>query len=240
LVPKEANTGDQLLGHFHFQKRNQDDPSKKLEGNHFYLILHSLSRTPFSNNHNNQSLTSTNATNESDPPSGDSPTDQLKIDEIQMAYHLFLKIDDSDPDQQKLRKEIEKQKELLTDHYHRKLLNLLVEKEKSGLGDNFWSQNAIKKEEYTKYYLELKKWTDMDDFMYSIISVNYFLLLNLKGNALKVLNQHLSYSSKHPTLEKALFRLLLDTVQKLGWDHAFKHFQNCKLLRYPVAYPIIS
>ena len=162
------------------------------------------------------------------------------IDTTKLAAHYGVQLDADDTEATNVRKEMDKQKEVLIDALYRKAralayMDLPAKYSKPGdppakqFPESFEERNKL----FEAAYTELKKWTDPAEGKHVLLHIRRQRRHNRQASALKSLNEHIHDSP--PT--RLLFKKRSDIYDELGWDQWRDYEQKWMILRFPGSYP---
>lgn len=162
-----------------------------------------------------------------------------RVPKKRLAQQLALRVNEEDPRSAAKRKEIEQQREILTDALYRKgraiaYMDLpptpgaepmeIPKKPKT-----YKARNKL----FEQNYAELRKWVDMTDPKYVLLNIRRERRRERPAAALLLL---LDLMKKQPT-RQLLYKKRGDILGELGWKHWQAYANAWKIIRFPDAYP---
>ncbi|PRP81954.1 hypothetical protein PROFUN_10526 [Planoprotostelium fungivorum] len=144
-----------------------------------------------------------------------------KISEKEMAAHYGTKVDNSDPEQLRVRKEWDETKEIYINTLHRRSVA-------------FAELGSTKEAEETKK--ELKKWVEEDNVKLLALEATQNKLQGHHALSLAAATKKLSSLSASDSTKKDLLDRQIECVKALGWNHWSDYLSQNKLTSYPVHY----
>lgn len=184
-----------------------------------------------------------------------------QIDQEALAAHYGVKLDPDDKAGAKVRKEMDKQKTVLTDALHRKakaLFDLAAKSRAEGqpeplthdagnaqarTGPAAARSRAVGRQEETddeaagddafeQAYAQLQKWVDTTSGEYLTLHIEREKRHDRLGQALKLLNDKIAESKN----KKDLYRRRIRLLGELGWSHWKRYEEQWLLIRFPAEY----
>jgi len=140
-----------------------------------------------------------------------------------MSAHFGMKLEPDDINENKIRKEFEKQREILVDATMKKALAYSSLPSDIHMEDNLI--DSVK---------EMKKWIDIDEYKY--LEINGIVQKTKKqwGSSLKSIKKHLDNGSGD---KQKLLTIQLEIVKLLGWNHWYSNLSKWKLIKFPPQLP---
>jgi len=153
------------------------------------------------------------------------------IDTTQLALHFCTVKLGSKSEDPKVKKEMEKQKEMLINALEEKAQSLVQLALSLPAEDAAAGQGVVA--EIDNVLDLLRKWTDVEDARFHSLHIDYWRGQSLLAHSLKVLNKALSSS---PEPDRQMYDLREEVVRRLGWHHWAIYFSQWRPILFPHKY----
>ena len=155
-----------------------------------------------------------------------------RIDTQAMALNFGTKRDPGNEAANKQYQDLERQREILADALYRKGRALGYMELPEVLEQRPIEDPQAHAQAFEANFAELRKWVDTTDEKYALLQVRRDRRKERFGNALKLLNQHISGSAPN----RWYYKKRRDIYQQLGWQHLRDYETAWLLVRFPAGF----
>ena len=154
------------------------------------------------------------------------------IDRSALAEHFGRNIDSDDSDEKRLRRQFEKDRDMLTDALYRKGRALGYMELPEVVAERPIDDPEAHDRAFEENYRELARWVDATESDYSLLAVRRDRRKERWGLALQGLAEHVDGSSGN----RAHHKKRRDMYGEMGWDDWRDYEQKWMLIRFPEEY----